>query len=91
MVYAALGPTTFLLIVQLQSGLGYTALAAGAALLPMTVLVLALLVALGRPGPADRGRRPHDGRPVGDRDGRLVLISDRAGELPRPRSSRPSS
>jgi EmrB/QacA subfamily drug resistance transporter len=41
-VYGALGTATFLLIVYLQTALGYDALWAGAALLPMTVLMLGL-------------------------------------------------
>ncbi|WP_350279279.1 MFS transporter [Kribbella sp. HUAS MG21] len=41
-VYGALGTATFLVVVYLQTGLGYSALWAGAALLPMTVLMLAL-------------------------------------------------
>ncbi len=41
-VYAALGGATFLLVLHLQVGLGYSALAAGASLLPVTVLMLAL-------------------------------------------------
>jgi EmrB/QacA subfamily drug resistance transporter len=39
-VYAALGATTFLLVVHLQTDLGYNALEAGAALLPLTVMML---------------------------------------------------
>jgi EmrB/QacA subfamily drug resistance transporter len=39
-VYAALGATTFLLVVHLQTDLGYSALEAGAALLPITVLMV---------------------------------------------------
>ncbi len=39
-VYAALGATTFLLVVHLQTDLGYSALEAGAALLPVTVVML---------------------------------------------------
>jgi EmrB/QacA subfamily drug resistance transporter len=39
-VYAALGGVMFLLIVYLQSDLGYSALEAGASLLPVTVLML---------------------------------------------------
>jgi EmrB/QacA subfamily drug resistance transporter len=39
-VYAALGAVTFLLVVHLQRNLGYSALEAGAALLPTTVLLL---------------------------------------------------
>jgi EmrB/QacA subfamily drug resistance transporter len=41
-VYGALGTATFLLVVFLQTVLGYDALWAGAALLPMTVLMLGL-------------------------------------------------
>ena len=41
-VYGALGTATFLLVVYLQTGLGYDALEAGAALLPMTLLMLTL-------------------------------------------------
>jgi EmrB/QacA subfamily drug resistance transporter len=39
-VYAALGAVTFLLVVHLQTDLGYSALEAGASLIPMTVLML---------------------------------------------------
>jgi len=39
-VYGALSSVTFLLVVYLQTGLGYDALEAGAALLPVTVLTL---------------------------------------------------
>ncbi|HEY4568004.1 MAG TPA: MFS transporter [Kribbella sp.] len=41
-VYGALGTATFLVVVFLQTGLGYSALWAGAALLPMTILMLLL-------------------------------------------------
>ncbi len=41
-VYGGLGTATFLLVVYLQTVLGYSALWAGAALLPMTLLMLAL-------------------------------------------------
>ncbi|HEY7070442.1 MAG TPA: DHA2 family efflux MFS transporter permease subunit, partial [Acidimicrobiales bacterium] len=41
-VYAALGGTFFLLVVQLQTVLGYSAIEAGAATLPITLLMLAL-------------------------------------------------
>ena len=40
-VYAALSSTMFLLVVHLQSDLGYSALQAGASLVPVTVLMLA--------------------------------------------------
>jgi EmrB/QacA subfamily drug resistance transporter len=39
-VYAALGAATFLVVVYLQTNLGYSALEAGASLLPITVLML---------------------------------------------------
>ncbi|HEX2384562.1 MAG TPA: MFS transporter [Acidimicrobiales bacterium] len=39
-VYAALGITTFLVVVHLQTNLGYSALEAGAALLPITFIML---------------------------------------------------
>lgn len=41
-VYGGLGTATFLLVVYLQTVLGYSALSAGAALLPMTLLMLTL-------------------------------------------------
>jgi len=41
-VYGALGTATFLVVVYLQTGLGYDAIWAGAALLPMTILMLGL-------------------------------------------------
>ena len=41
-VYGALGTATFLVVVYLQTALGYDALRAGASLLPMTLLMLGL-------------------------------------------------
>ena len=41
-VYAGLGVATFLVVLQLQLGLGYSALEAGAALTPVTILLLLL-------------------------------------------------
>jgi MFS family permease len=46
-VYAALGGVFFLLVVVLQSALGYSAIAAGAASLPITVIMLALSMQAG--------------------------------------------
>lgn len=48
LVYAALNALLFLLMPQLQSNLGYSALAAGAALLPANIFMLALSPAAGR-------------------------------------------
>jgi Na+/melibiose symporter-like transporter len=41
-VYAALGVAMFVIVVYLQTNLGYSALAAGSALLPVTAIMLAL-------------------------------------------------
>jgi MFS family permease len=46
-VYAALGVATFLIVVHLQTDLGYSALSAGAALLPVTAIMLALSARAG--------------------------------------------
>jgi len=46
-VYAALGGVFFLLVVQLQMRLGYSALAAGVALTPVTLLMMALSARAG--------------------------------------------
>jgi EmrB/QacA subfamily drug resistance transporter len=48
LVYAALNALLFLLMPQLQANLGYSALAAGASLLPANILMLALSPAAGR-------------------------------------------
>ena len=47
-VYAALGGLFFLFVLQLQASLGYSPTAAGAALLPVNVLLLALSPLAGR-------------------------------------------
>jgi EmrB/QacA subfamily drug resistance transporter len=47
-VYAALSTATFLVVVHLQSDLGYSALEAGAALMPITLLMLAFSARAGR-------------------------------------------
>ena len=47
-VYAALGGAIFLLAIQLQTSLGYTALEAGLSLVPMTVVMLLLSARAGR-------------------------------------------
>lgn len=46
-VYAGLGAAFFLVVVQLQVALGYSALEAGTALLPVTVLMLLLSARMG--------------------------------------------
>lgn len=47
-IYAALGTVFFLLVIYLQVGLGYTPVAAGAAALPVTALMLALSARSGK-------------------------------------------
>jgi EmrB/QacA subfamily drug resistance transporter len=47
-VYAALNVVLFLVVLQLQTGLGYSALAAGAALFPINVALLTLSSRAGR-------------------------------------------
>src|SRR5690606_17166051 len=46
-VYAALSGATFLVVFELQVALGYSALEAGASLLPITVLMLLLSARMG--------------------------------------------
>jgi MFS family permease len=46
-VYGALGGALFLVAVQLQTGLGYSALEAGAATVPITVMLLAFSARVG--------------------------------------------
>lgn len=58
LVYAALSTLFFLLMLQLQNGLGYRALAAGAALLPINALMLLLSPAAGRLGQRIGPRTP---------------------------------
>ena len=48
LIYAALNGLFFLLMLQLQNGLGYSALAAGASLLPINILMLVLSSWAGR-------------------------------------------
>lgn len=46
-VYAGLGATIFLLVLELQLGLGYSALSAGISLLPLTLIMLILSARFG--------------------------------------------
>ena len=57
-VYAALGGVFFLLVVHLQTSLGYSALAAGAATLPITGLLLLLSARAGALAQRIGPRRP---------------------------------
>lgn len=64
-VYAALGATTFLLVVHLQADLGYSALEAGAALLPVTVVMLLGSARAGRLAQTIGPRLPMTVGPIG--------------------------
>ncbi|HEX6202657.1 MAG TPA: DHA2 family efflux MFS transporter permease subunit, partial [Thermoanaerobaculia bacterium] len=57
-VYSALGAVFFLLVVYLQNGLGYSALGAGLALLPVTGLMLVLSPRAGDRAARRGARRP---------------------------------
>ena len=57
-VYAGLGGAFFLLVLRLQLSMGYTALAAGAALVPFTILMLLLSPAAGELGQRVGARVP---------------------------------
>ena len=48
LVYGALGGAFFLLPVELQQGAGYSAVAAGASLLPVTAMLLLLSARMGK-------------------------------------------
>ena len=66
-VYAALGGFFFLFVAFLQISLGYSAIAAGAATLPVTALMLRLLGPFGRAGTPDRCADPAHRRAAGGR------------------------
>ncbi len=72
-VYAALGATTFLLVVHLQEDLGYSALEAGAALLPITALMLAFSARSAGLAQRIGPRLPMTLGPLGIAAGLLVL------------------
>ena len=72
-VYAALGGVFFLLVAFLQISLGYSPIAAGAASLPITALMLlfsarsgALAQRIGAEDPAHRRSARDRGRPAAD-------------------------
>jgi EmrB/QacA subfamily drug resistance transporter len=72
-VYSALSATTFLLVLHLQHDLGYSALAAGASLLPITVLMLTLSARSGALAQRIGPRIPMTVGPVVVACGLLVL------------------
>jgi hypothetical protein len=78
-VYAALSGAFFLLAVELQTSLGYSALEAGAALLPVTLLMLALSARAGELAQRIGPRLPMAIGPVGVAAGLLLWMRVDAG------------
>jgi EmrB/QacA subfamily drug resistance transporter len=79
-VYAGLGGAMFLVVVQLQTTLGYSALEAGASLVPFTVLMLLLSPAAGQLGRAIGPRIPMTIGPIAAGAGLLLLSGISAGD-----------
>ena len=77
-VYASLSITFFLLVVHLQQVLGYSALQAGAAMLPVTGLMLALSARAGQLADRIGPRLPMTIGPVGIAVGLMLLSRVRA-------------
>jgi EmrB/QacA subfamily drug resistance transporter len=78
-VYAALGGAFFLLIVELQVVLGYSALEAGSALLPVTLIMLALSARAGALAQRIGPRLPMTVGPIGVAAGLLLWTRVDAG------------
>ena len=72
-VYAALGGVMFLLVVYLQTDLGYSALGAGASLVPITVLMLLFSSRAGRLAQRIGPRLPMTAGPIVTGLGMLLL------------------
>ena len=87
-VYAALGTVTFLLVVHLQTDLGYSALEAGAVAAADHRVHAAALGPGGRAGAAHRPAHPDDHRPAGRGRGHGAA---RRGSIPAPPTGRRSS
>lgn len=79
-VYAALGGALFLVAVDLQTVLGYSALEAGAALLPITLVLLALSARAGRLARRTGPRLPMTVGPLVAGGGLLLLSGMEPGE-----------
>jgi MFS family permease len=79
-VYAALTGVMFLLVLHLQLVLGYSALEAGAALLPITVLLLALSARTGALAQRIGPRLPMTAGPLLVSAGLLLLAGVGAGD-----------
>ena len=91
-VYGALGGALFLLPIQLQQVLGYSPLEAGTALLPITLVMLALSARAGKLSQRIGPRLPMTLGPIVAGAGLALLSMVQPGaDLLRARSCRPSS
>ena len=77
LVYAALGAITFFLVIDLQTVLGYGALKAGVATLPLTVIMLLLAARGGALGARIGPRIPMTVGPHGDGRRRRLAVAGR--------------
>ena len=89
-VYAALGGVFFLLVAFLQISMGWSPLAAGAASLPVTALMLLFSARSGAFAQRDRPAHPADRRPARDRGGDADDDADRSRRLVRRRRVLPA-
>lgn len=78
-VYAALNVVLFLVVIQLQDALGYSALAAGAALVPINLLLLVLSPAAGRVAERVGHRVPMTVGPLVAAAGLLLMVRVQPG------------
>lgn len=78
-VYAALGGSTFLLVLHLQTSLGYSALEAGASLLPFTIVMALLSSRMGALAQRIGPRLPMTVGPLVGAVGLLLLVRVGAG------------
>jgi EmrB/QacA subfamily drug resistance transporter len=78
-VYAALGVATFVVVVHLQTDLGYSALESGAALLPLTAMMLLLSARVGALAQRIGPRWPMTVGPVVVGAGLLLLAQVKPG------------
>src|SRR3546814_18941564 len=89
-VYGALGGASFLFVLQLQVALAYSALEAGAALIPLTILMLLISARTGALAPRIGPRLPMTLGPVGvarseeRREGKACVSTGRSRWSPYP-------
>jgi EmrB/QacA subfamily drug resistance transporter len=79
-VYAGLGGSMFFVVIRLQTSLGYSALEAGAAMVPFTLIMLVLSPAAGQLGQRIGARIPMTVGPIVAAAGMLLLSGLEAGD-----------